>query len=224
MRKVRSTDMRTVDDLTKAILERRDNGFVNAIVLLGGPNGVALGRSVHAGVSECGRSVPRGSVGSSSADRAPDLFGREPNEDAMIEMPSIEQLSRVINQSIAPAFMLGAISGFIAVLVTRLNRIVDRCREAAGADENASTSATRADVGRLNARADLINRSLFWSVAAALMTIVMMIAAFLFAFLAIRHEWGIALLFVATLALFGLSLVNFAREIRLVIADPNNFD
>lgn len=142
----------------------------------------------------------------------------------MIEMPSIEQLSRVINQSIAPAFMLGAISGFIAVLVTRLNRIVDRCREAAGADENASTSATRADVGRLNARADLINRSLFWSVAAALMTIVMMIAAFLFAFLAIRHEWGIALLFVATLALFGLSLVNFAREIRLVIADPNNFD
>jgi hypothetical protein len=138
--------------------------------------------------------------------------------------PSIEQLSRVITQSVAPAFMLGAISGFIAVLVTRLNRIVDRCRESADADKGAATSATRADLRRLNARANLINRAMFWSVSAALMTIMMMIAAFLLAFLSIRHEWGIALLFVATLGLFGMSLVNFAREIRLVIADPDNFD
>jgi hypothetical protein len=140
----------------------------------------------------------------------------------MIETPSVEQLSRVIGQSVAPAFMLGAISGFIAVLVTRLNRIVDRCRVVGEADGN--SSRMRADLARLNARANLINRALFWSVSAALLTIAMMAAAFLCAFFAIPHERGGALLFIVSLSLFGLSLVNFAREIRLVIADPDNFD
>jgi len=42
----------------------------------------------------------------------------------MIEAPSVSQLSEVISHAIAPAFMLGAVSGFISVLVTRLNRII----------------------------------------------------------------------------------------------------
>jgi hypothetical protein len=42
------------------------------------------------------------------------------------ETPSVSQLSNVISQAAAPAFLLGALAAFIAVLISRLNRIIDR--------------------------------------------------------------------------------------------------
>jgi len=42
--------------------------------------------------------------------------------------PSIDQLSRIIGNVAAPAFFLGAVAAFISVLVSRMNRVVDRAR------------------------------------------------------------------------------------------------
>jgi hypothetical protein len=42
------------------------------------------------------------------------------------DTPTVSQLSQVISQAIAPAFLLGALAAFTALLITRLNRIVDR--------------------------------------------------------------------------------------------------
>ena len=42
------------------------------------------------------------------------------------DTPSVTQLSHVISQAAAPAFLLGALGAFIAVLISRQNRIVDR--------------------------------------------------------------------------------------------------
>ena len=39
-----------------------------------------------------------------------------------------DQLSLVISQAAAPAFLLGAIASFLSVLVTHMSRIVDRSR------------------------------------------------------------------------------------------------
>jgi hypothetical protein len=44
----------------------------------------------------------------------------------LTDTPSVTQLSQVISQSAAPAFLLGALGAFIAILISRLNRIVDR--------------------------------------------------------------------------------------------------
>ena len=38
------------------------------------------------------------------------------------DTPSVSQLSQVISQAAAPAFLLGALAAFIAVLISRLNR------------------------------------------------------------------------------------------------------
>ncbi|BBO03382.1 hypothetical protein BwSH20_74280 [Bradyrhizobium ottawaense] len=43
-----------------------------------------------------------------------------------LDTPSISQLAHVISQAAAPAFLLGALAAFIALLINRLNRIVDR--------------------------------------------------------------------------------------------------
>jgi uncharacterized membrane protein YgcG len=137
----------------------------------------------------------------------------------------ISHLSQVISQAVAPAFILGALAGFIGVLVTRLNRIIDRCRILAEGDQ--SQRERRPDdinFASLNARANLINIALFWAVASALVTLLLIIIAFADALFELPHERAAALLFIVALLLFGASLVNFGREIRIAIRDPNNFD
>src|SRR3984957_10673028 len=97
----------------------------------------------------------------------------------MIETPPISHLSQVISESIAPAFVLGAVASFISVLVTRLNRIVDRCRIFEAAMKAQPPPDLGAiDISRLNARADLINRAIQFAVASALATLLLMIVAF----------------------------------------------
>jgi hypothetical protein len=142
----------------------------------------------------------------------------------MLETPSVTQLSQVINHAIAPAFMLGAVSGFISVLVTRLNRIIDRCRVVASYEGTEPIRRLYPDMPKLNRRAALINHALFWAVGSALVTILLMILAFVDAFFELPHERGVALLFTLALILFGVSLICFAREIRIAIKDPNNYD
>jgi Protein of unknown function (DUF2721) len=64
---------------------------------------------------------------------------------------------------------------------------------------------------------------LFWAIA-ALLTILLMIVAFVDAVFELPHETGVALWFTVALILFGFSLISFAREIRIAIMDPNNYD
>jgi hypothetical protein len=141
----------------------------------------------------------------------------------MLETPSVTQLSQVIGHAIAPAFILGAVASFISVLVTRLNRIIDRCRIVAP-HEGTGPTKDYPDMLQLNRRAALINHALFWAVGSALVTILLMILAFVDAFFELPHERGVALLFTLALILFGVSLISFAREIRIAIKDPNNYD
>ena len=58
------------------------------------------------------------------------------------DTPSVSQLSHVISQAAAPAFLLGALAAFIAVLISRLNRVVDRTLSSTG-----SPTTTPFDVG-----------------------------------------------------------------------------
>jgi hypothetical protein len=46
--------------------------------------------------------------------------------DVLPLTPSIEQLSSIIGSVAAPAFLLGAVAAFISVLISRMNRVIDR--------------------------------------------------------------------------------------------------
>ena len=70
------------------------------------------------------------------------------------DTPSVSQISQVISQAAAPAFLLGALAAFIAVLISRLNRIIDRTIVLnAIADDDAVKSRLKADLPRLMRRA-----------------------------------------------------------------------
>jgi hypothetical protein len=79
--------------------------------------------------------------------------------------PSIDQLGRIIANVAAPAFLLGAVAAFISVLMSRINRVIDRSQFIHGIPESdSSKSFLKADLPRLRRRAALLNRSLFCAI------------------------------------------------------------
>jgi hypothetical protein len=140
------------------------------------------------------------------------------------DTPTVSQLSHVIAQAVAPAFLLGALAAFIAILIGRLNRIVDRTIVLnAITDGDTSKLRLKTDLPRLLHRAAMMNRAIFWAVISSITITIMVIVAFVSAFFQIEHERGVAILFVASLGAFTVSLVDFAREIRIALSEFDHY-
>jgi hypothetical protein len=140
------------------------------------------------------------------------------------DSPSVSQLSHVISQSAAPAFLLGALAAFIAILIARLNRVIDRTITLnAISDDDTNKSRLKADLPRLMRRTVMLNRAIFWAAISSIIITVMVIVGFASAFFSIQHERGVALLFVASLAAFTTSLVDFAREVRIALSEFDHY-
>ena len=134
------------------------------------------------------------------------------------DTPSVGQLSQVIAQAIAPAFLLGALAAFISVLILRMNRVVDRSQMLnAITDSDSARVHLKADIPRLRQRAILLNHATFFASLSAIVATLLVMVAFVSAFFNIQHERGVALLFVVTLGFFAAALINFARETRIAL-------
>jgi hypothetical protein len=130
------------------------------------------------------------------------------------------QLAQVISQATAPAFLLGAVAGFVSVLIGRLNRIMD-----SGValnqlpDDDPTKSVLKTQIPHLMRRARLIHKSIEFAVVSGIFTTFLVLAAFASAFFEVRHERGAALLFMVALVFFAASLITLWREIRVAIKD-----
>jgi uncharacterized membrane protein YgcG len=134
------------------------------------------------------------------------------------DTPSVSQLSQVITQAIAPAFLLGALAAFISVLILRMNRVVDRSQLLnAIATNDIARAHLKADIPRLRQRSILLNHATFFAAMSAIFATILVMVAFVSAFFNIEHERGIAALFIITLGFFAAALVNFARETRIAL-------
>jgi len=140
------------------------------------------------------------------------------------ETPSVNQLSQVISQAAAPAFLLGALAAFIAVLISRLNRIIDRTIILNGIPaDDAVKSRLKADLPRLMRRAAMMNRAILWAVIGSIAVTVLVIVAFASAFFEVQHERGVAVLFMISLGAFTISLIDFAREVRIALSEFDHY-
>ncbi len=134
------------------------------------------------------------------------------------ELITADQLSLVISQAAAPAFLLGAVASFLSVLVTHMSRIVDRSRTiSAIADDDPKKSGLKTQLPELRLRAVLVIRAIYWAVGSGITTCLLMIVAFASAYIGARHEPAAAVLFTLSLCLFTASLVSFAREVRIAL-------
>jgi hypothetical protein len=51
----------------------------------------------------------------------------------------------------------------------------------------------------------------------------MVIVAFVSAFFQIQHERGVAVLFMVSLGAFAISLIDFAREVRIALSEFDHY-
>jgi hypothetical protein len=132
---------------------------------------------------------------------------------------NIDQLSQVIAHATAPAFLLGAVAGYLSILTSRLQRVADRAR-ASGATSRVrpkSPAEWPEGAAALTERARLLHRAIYFSVLSSLSTAALLILAFALAVFGIEHRVGVAFMFVLALVLLMASLVTLTMEVRLAM-------
>ena len=109
--------------------------------------------------------------------------------------------------------MLGAVAGFLSILISRLERVVDRSHALRAADAAIDPSGTLA--AAFSQQMFLLSRAIYFAVLSALITAALMISAFITAIAGFGHGRIVAVLFTAALLLLMASLVDLTREIRV---------
>ena len=137
----------------------------------------------------------------------------------MAVVADIDQLSAAISHATAPAFMLGAVAGFLSILIARMERIVDRNRALQSGGGEALEPSVREAIRKSFARRMLLlGRAIYFAVLSALVTAALLISAFAAALLGLGHGGIVALMFVVALALLMAALIELTREIRVHLA------
>lgn len=141
-----------------------------------------------------------------------------------VEPGSIEHLTQIISQVVGPSFLLGAVASFISMLFGRMGSVVERIRSLnAISDDDPGRAVLKADLPRLHRRIALLHRSILLAIGSGIMTTLLIIIAFVTAFLDFQHTVGSALMFVVTLALFCASLGVLAREVLISVNAYDHF-
>ena len=131
----------------------------------------------------------------------------------------IDHLSSAITHTMAPAFMLGAVAGFLSILIARMERIMDRKRAHQSGDLVAVDPSIREKLANSFAcRVAFLGAAILYAVLSALVAALLLSAAFLAALAGIGHGGIVAVMFVIVLAFLIAALVQFAREIRQQMA------
>lgn len=143
----------------------------------------------------------------------------------MVPLSSFDQITHVIQLSIAPVFLLTAVGTLLSVLTNRLGRAVDRRR---ALDDLIDSSVSGVAAGRamtelavIARRVTLIYRAIVLAVVCALFVCLLIVLAFIDAFLTVNLARALGVLFIlAMIALIG-ALLTFLREIFLGVGTPN---
>ena len=139
-------------------------------------------------------------------------------------VPDVDQLAQIMSHATAPAFILGAVAGFISILIARMEIIVGRIRSLNEiADEDAARAQLKSDIPRLKRRAKLLISAIRSALGSGICTSLLLVVAFVSAFFRLRHEYGVGLLFVVAVVLLGASLFRFAQEVRIGLSEADHY-
>jgi hypothetical protein len=125
-------------------------------------------------------------------------------------------VAHAIQLAVAPVFLLSGIGAMLAVMTSRLGRIIDRARDLEERLTDASPeyfSTLHTDLRMLSKRAKLIYSAIALCTATALLVCAVIAFLFVSAFLQFDASVVVALLFIAAMSTFVLGLLWFLREI-----------
>jgi hypothetical protein len=137
----------------------------------------------------------------------------------------IPEIANVIQLAVAPVFMLTAVGALINALNLRLGRAVDRRRileahlGSLPADE--ATDA-REEISTIGRRIRLVYLSILFSVVSGLFICLLIVGAFVGAFVAVDLSRTIGAMFVLAMLALIAALLLFLREIFIAVATPRH--
>ena len=143
-----------------------------------------------------------------------------------METTHVADIVHVIQLSVAPVFLLTAVSTLIGGLNVRLGRIVDRRRVVLGLllkpQESVAegTDTVREELNKLVRRGRLIYYAIFAAVVAALLVCLVVASAFLGALVSVDLTRFVASFFILAMMSLIVCLTVFLREIYLAVKDP----
>ena len=139
-------------------------------------------------------------------------------------VPDTAQLSRVMEQATAPAFILGAVAGFISILLGRMTSVIDRIRNLNEiADGDTARAHLKSDIPRLRRRAKLLNSATHLALVSGICTSLLLVVGFGSAFFRVQHVYGAGILFFIAVILLGASLFRFGQEVRIGLSEPDHY-
>ena len=143
---------------------------------------------------------------------------------ALLHAPDAIQLSHVISEATAPAFVLGAVAGFVSILVGRLTSVIERIRQLNDiADNEDSRAHLKSDLPRLRRRADLLNNAARLALASGVCTALLLAVGFGSALLSLQHVYGAAGLFFVAVILLGAALFRFGQEVGIGLNEADHY-
>jgi Protein of unknown function (DUF2721) len=125
-------------------------------------------------------------------------------------------VAHAVQLAVAPVFLLSGIGAMLAVMTSRLGRIIDRARYLEEGLVDASPeflSSLQTDLRMLSQRAKLIYLAIALCTTTALLVCAVVAFLFVSAFLQFDASVIVALLFIAAMSTFVLGLLWFLREI-----------
>ena len=131
----------------------------------------------------------------------------------------VTDIARVVQQVIAPAFMLAGIGTFLSVMAQRLARIIDRAREVSyDSDDPEETADLAALRDQLAIRAKLIQRGIVMCTLAAIVICGLIALMFLDALVQPSLARLIGFVFIGVMGTVMVGLTYFLREVFVATA------
>ena len=139
-------------------------------------------------------------------------------------IPDTAQIAHLMSEATAPAFILGAVAGFISVLLGRMSNVVERIRSLNEIkDDDSGRAHLKADIARLRRRVTLLNSATYLALLSGMCTSFLLVIGFASAFFQLKHEYGAGLLFALAVSLLGVALFRFGQEVKLGISEADHY-
>jgi hypothetical protein len=134
----------------------------------------------------------------------------------MLKDIPIDEITRVIGLATAPAFLLGAVAGLLALLNARLEVIMARSRKLHAIEKgDEARNWLRADIPRLKRRGLLTEIAIGLSALCGIVTGWMVVLVFVDALFGLQNSRAITIMFIGAMTLFTTALFTVMHEVRL---------
>ncbi|MEE4206999.1 MAG: DUF2721 domain-containing protein [Erythrobacter sp.] len=135
--------------------------------------------------------------------------------DILERTASTPRVQAVVQQSLAPAFLLGAIGAIMNVIMSRMIWIAGRIERIEEMDAEAHTTRTARELAWLERRRRAAQRAISFATAAAVNISLVIGLVFISAYITAQIGSLIAFLWVLTMLLLVTGLAHFLHETRL---------